>query len=254
VVARFPDDEDPEMLQAYRQGCGVDAVGGAEAIISHLVTAGARGWVCVCVRVLGWGGETEGRACVDWCAWGRGRETGTLYDGYMSESGRDLTTFCCCFSFLLLHFWFLLENGRAASPLCARPGPPAPRRRPFHQPQVSPPPLDTPHRSIGRSVDRFDGWWTEWYLSGWIGFGEGGAPSTTSKIITTTTTTITTTFSLSLPLHTHTLTHTIHTPTLIHTHTHTPSTHTHPHTHTLHTHTHTHTQPDPAGRRSGTPS
>ena len=39
VVARFPDDEDPEMLQAYRQGCGVDAVGGAEAIISHLVTA-----------------------------------------------------------------------------------------------------------------------------------------------------------------------------------------------------------------------
>ena len=40
VVARFPDDEDPEMLQAYRQGCGVDAVGGAEAIISHLVTAG----------------------------------------------------------------------------------------------------------------------------------------------------------------------------------------------------------------------
>jgi hypothetical protein len=40
VVARFPDDEDPEMLQAYRQGCGVDAVGGAEAIISHLVTSG----------------------------------------------------------------------------------------------------------------------------------------------------------------------------------------------------------------------
>lgn len=39
VVARFPDDEDPEMLQAYRQGSGVDAVGGAEAIISHLVTA-----------------------------------------------------------------------------------------------------------------------------------------------------------------------------------------------------------------------
>lgn len=40
LVARFPDDEDPVMLQAYRQGCGVDAVGGAEAIISHLVTAG----------------------------------------------------------------------------------------------------------------------------------------------------------------------------------------------------------------------
>lgn len=40
VVARFPDDEDQEMLQAYRQGQGVDCVGGAEAIISHLVTAG----------------------------------------------------------------------------------------------------------------------------------------------------------------------------------------------------------------------
>lgn len=38
VVSRFPDDEDEEMLGAYRAGAGVDAVGGAEAIISHLVT------------------------------------------------------------------------------------------------------------------------------------------------------------------------------------------------------------------------
>ena len=38
VVARFPDDEDEEMLAAYRAGGGVDCVGGAEAIISHLVT------------------------------------------------------------------------------------------------------------------------------------------------------------------------------------------------------------------------
>ena len=38
VVARFPDDEDEEMLASYRAGDGVDAVGGAEAIISHLVT------------------------------------------------------------------------------------------------------------------------------------------------------------------------------------------------------------------------
>jgi len=37
LVARFPDDEDEEMLQAYREGEGVDAVGGAEAILSHLV-------------------------------------------------------------------------------------------------------------------------------------------------------------------------------------------------------------------------
>jgi hypothetical protein len=37
-VARFPDDEDEEMLAAYRAGGGVDCVGGAEAIISHLVT------------------------------------------------------------------------------------------------------------------------------------------------------------------------------------------------------------------------
>ena len=28
VVARFPDDEDEAMLEAYRSGCGVDAVGG----------------------------------------------------------------------------------------------------------------------------------------------------------------------------------------------------------------------------------
>jgi len=28
VVGRFPDDEDEEMLHAYRQGAGVDAVGG----------------------------------------------------------------------------------------------------------------------------------------------------------------------------------------------------------------------------------
>ena len=38
VVARFPDDEDEEMLASYRAGSGVDAVGGIEAIISHLIT------------------------------------------------------------------------------------------------------------------------------------------------------------------------------------------------------------------------
>ena len=38
VVARFPDDEDEEMLAEYRAGSGVDAIGGVEAIISHLVT------------------------------------------------------------------------------------------------------------------------------------------------------------------------------------------------------------------------
>ena len=37
VVAQFPDEDDLTALQAYRQGAGVDAVGGAEAIISHLV-------------------------------------------------------------------------------------------------------------------------------------------------------------------------------------------------------------------------
>mmetsp|Transcript_65200 Transcript_65200/g.180798 ORF Transcript_65200/g.180798 Transcript_65200/m.180798 type:complete len:334 (-) Transcript_65200:198-1199(-) len=38
IVARFPDDEDEDMLEAYRHGTGVDAVGGAEALLSHLVT------------------------------------------------------------------------------------------------------------------------------------------------------------------------------------------------------------------------
>ncbi|KAA8495696.1 putative lipoprotein [Porphyridium purpureum] len=43
IVARFPDDEeDEEMLQAYRQGEGVDAIGGAEAVISHLVSRDLR--------------------------------------------------------------------------------------------------------------------------------------------------------------------------------------------------------------------
>ena len=37
VVARFPD-EDVDMLAAYRAGDGVDSIGGAEAIISHLIT------------------------------------------------------------------------------------------------------------------------------------------------------------------------------------------------------------------------
>lgn len=37
VVARFPDDLDSDALQAYRQGQGVDALAGAEAVISHLV-------------------------------------------------------------------------------------------------------------------------------------------------------------------------------------------------------------------------
>ena len=37
IVARFPDDPDSEALQNYRQGSGVDALAGAEAIISHLV-------------------------------------------------------------------------------------------------------------------------------------------------------------------------------------------------------------------------
>lgn len=40
VVARFPEEEEDEAaLQAYREGHGVDCVGGAEAVISHLVTA-----------------------------------------------------------------------------------------------------------------------------------------------------------------------------------------------------------------------
>lgn len=37
VVARFPEDEDSDMLQDYRQGQGVDPLAGAEAVISHLV-------------------------------------------------------------------------------------------------------------------------------------------------------------------------------------------------------------------------
>jgi len=35
VIARFPDDPDSEALTAYRQGGGVDALAGAEAVISH---------------------------------------------------------------------------------------------------------------------------------------------------------------------------------------------------------------------------
>jgi len=37
AVARFPDDPDSEALAAYRQGSGVDALAGAEAVISHLL-------------------------------------------------------------------------------------------------------------------------------------------------------------------------------------------------------------------------
>ncbi len=37
VVARFPDDSDSEALQNYRQGQGVDALAGAESIISHAI-------------------------------------------------------------------------------------------------------------------------------------------------------------------------------------------------------------------------
>ena len=37
VVARFPEDIDSQALQNYRQGNGVDAIAGAEAVISHLV-------------------------------------------------------------------------------------------------------------------------------------------------------------------------------------------------------------------------
>ncbi|MDJ0569010.1 MAG: DUF3326 domain-containing protein [Pleurocapsa sp. MO_192.B19] len=36
VVARFPDDDSPE-LQNYRHGAGVDHLAGAEAVISHLI-------------------------------------------------------------------------------------------------------------------------------------------------------------------------------------------------------------------------
>jgi len=37
VVARFPDDPESEALAAYRAGAGVDALAGAEAVISHLL-------------------------------------------------------------------------------------------------------------------------------------------------------------------------------------------------------------------------
>ncbi len=37
IIARFPDDEGSEALEAYRQGVGVDPLAGAEAVISHLV-------------------------------------------------------------------------------------------------------------------------------------------------------------------------------------------------------------------------
>lgn len=37
VVARFPDDTDSQALQDYRYGGGVDALAGAEAVISHLL-------------------------------------------------------------------------------------------------------------------------------------------------------------------------------------------------------------------------
>ncbi|WP_299410786.1 DUF3326 domain-containing protein [Acaryochloris sp. IP29b_bin.148] len=37
VVARFPDDMESDALAHYRQGQGVDALAGAEAVISHLV-------------------------------------------------------------------------------------------------------------------------------------------------------------------------------------------------------------------------
>jgi hypothetical protein len=37
VIARFPDDIDEQADQNYRHGKGVDPIGGAEAVISHLV-------------------------------------------------------------------------------------------------------------------------------------------------------------------------------------------------------------------------
>jgi len=37
VVTRFPDDSDSQALEDYRHGSGVDALGGAEAVISHLL-------------------------------------------------------------------------------------------------------------------------------------------------------------------------------------------------------------------------
>ncbi|MCP9809056.1 DUF3326 domain-containing protein [Cyanobium sp. HWJ4-Hawea] len=39
VVARFPEDPHGEALAAYRQGSGVDGLAGAEAVISHLLSA-----------------------------------------------------------------------------------------------------------------------------------------------------------------------------------------------------------------------
>lgn len=38
VVARFPDDPASDALAAYRHGAGVDALAGAEAVISHLLS------------------------------------------------------------------------------------------------------------------------------------------------------------------------------------------------------------------------
>lgn len=37
VVSRFPDEPDSKTLEAYRHGHGVDALAGAEAVISHLL-------------------------------------------------------------------------------------------------------------------------------------------------------------------------------------------------------------------------
>lgn len=37
VISRFPDDPSSFLLQQYRQGQGVDALAGAEAVISHLI-------------------------------------------------------------------------------------------------------------------------------------------------------------------------------------------------------------------------
>ncbi len=37
VVTRFPDDHDSEIVVDYRRGTGVDALAGAEAVISHLL-------------------------------------------------------------------------------------------------------------------------------------------------------------------------------------------------------------------------
>ncbi len=37
VVARFPDETDEEADRNYRMGKGVDAIAGAETIISHLI-------------------------------------------------------------------------------------------------------------------------------------------------------------------------------------------------------------------------